>query len=487
MFGRILAVMIVFLWPITLSAQLEIKRVFENLPAFSAPILLTHAGDASNRLFVVEQRGVIHAFENRADVGSRTTFLDLRGNLNSQYAEAGLLGLAFHPAYASSGKLYVYYTAGSGLPDFSSRVSEFSVSSDGKTANPASERVLMTVAQPAGNHNAGHMAFGPDGMLYIAFGDGGGANDQYRNGQNRSSLLGSIVRIDVDSTTGTMAYAIPADNPFVGNNNGWREEVWAWGLRNPWRFSFDRATGELWAADVGQNDWEEIDIIEKGQNYGWNVMEGFHCFRSTNCDMTGLVLPVFEYDHSQGRSVTGGYVYRGSKAPQLTGLYIYGDYVSRRVWALQYQNGQVNSNTQIGASPGFLSSFGEDEAGELYLVTHDTGRIYRFEDPSTTGIEGEESVLAPAAFALHPAFPNPFNPETAIRFDLAQSAFVDITVFDALGKRIKTLLSAQKNKGAHRVLWDARDATGQAVSAGVYFVKFYAAGFRQTQKIVLLK
>jgi uncharacterized repeat protein (TIGR03806 family) len=355
-------------------ASMQMRRVFSRL-AFASPILLTHAGDNSDRIFVVEQAGVIKVFPNQDNVASAKTFLDIRSRVTSG-GETGLLGLAFHPQYASNGKFYVYYTRG----NLFSRFSEFQVSgNDPDLADPNSERILFEVQQPASNHNGGMIEFGPEGYLYLALGDGGGGGDPFRTGQDRRSLLAKILRIDVDGRTGNLNYAIPPDNPYVGNTNGWREEIWAWGLRNPWRFSFDRVTGDLWCADVGQGNWEEVDLIVKGGNYGWSIMEGAHCYNSASCNQSGLILPVVEYNHGQGQSITGGYVYHGPRLPKLAGVYLYGDYVSRRIWGLKYENGRVVENKFLVDCPSNISSFGEDQAGEVYVVGYN-GRIYVFDE-----------------------------------------------------------------------------------------------------------
>ncbi len=358
----------------TESAEaVEIHRVFASLD-LARPVFLTHAGDGSDRLFVVEQAGRIKVFENDTAVAKAGLFLDIVDQVNSRPNEAGLLSVTFHPAYSDNGRFFVYYTTGSLI----SRVSEFAVSVDPNAADRTSEQILLEVRQPAGNHNGGQLAFGPDGYLYIGLGDGGGFGDRFGNAQDRSTLLGAILRVDINIAPGS--YSVPDDNPFVANDQGWREEIWAWGLRNPWRFSFDRVSGQLWTGDVGQNSWEEIDLIEAGQNYGWNIMEGFHCFRpSSDCDQTGLALPVADYGNSLGHSITGGYVYRG---PQLwlRGLYLYGDFVSRRIWALRYEKGEVVANKQLALSPSGISSFGEDEKGEVYILGLD-GTIYVLEAP----------------------------------------------------------------------------------------------------------
>jgi glucose/arabinose dehydrogenase len=253
-------------------------------------------------------------------------------------------------------------------------VSRFSIDQENPgVAAPQSEVTIMEIEQPFSNHNGGQIAFGPDGYLYISMGDGGSAGDPQRNGQNLGTLLGSILRIDVSGLSGTGDYEIPIDNPFI-NTAGARAEIWAFGLRNPWRFSFDMETGLLWAGDVGQNMWEEIDIITKGANYGWNIMEGFHCYSpTTGCDQSGLTLPIVEYDHSQGCSVTGGYVYRGDKIPSLQGYYIYGDYCSGNIWALGYHGNTVSRNMLLVESGLSITSFSEDLAGNLYILSREGG------------------------------------------------------------------------------------------------------------------
>jgi uncharacterized repeat protein (TIGR03806 family) len=365
--------------------EMRLRRVFAGI-SLSQPVFLTHAGDGSDRIFVVERAGRVLVFPNRDDVDTSTLFLDLRDAINSGPGEAGLLSIAFHPRYAANGLFYIYYTYGGLI----SRISEFHVSDgDPNRADIASERILLEVRQPAGNHNGGQVTFGPDGYLYVGLGDGGAADDRYKNGQDPTTLLGSILRIDVDRTDAGLEYAIPPDNPFIDHPDGWREEIWAWGLRNPWRFSFDPLTGDLWTGDVGQNRWEEIDRIEKGGNYGWNIMEGSHCFRpSTDCQTDGLILPIAEYEHSAGRSVTGGYVYRGSRLIRLQGIYLYGDFVTRTIWGLRYADGRSTENQVVAHSPSPIASFGEDESGEVYVVGYD-GRIYLFDEPPDAPSPGE--------------------------------------------------------------------------------------------------
>lgn len=340
---------------------------------FERPVQVTSAPDGSGRLFVVEQAGLIWVVRDGAR--SEAPFLDIEELVGSQGNEQGLLSVAFHPGYAENGQLFVNYTDRGG----DTVVARYRASSDPERADAAGAEVLLRIAQPAPNHNGGLLKFGPDGYLYIGTGDGGAAGDPWGSGQNLEALLGKILRIDVD---GAPPYTIPADNPFVGQA-GARAEIWAWGLRNPWRFSFDRATGDLYIADVGQNEQEEVHFQASGspggENYGWNVMEGDACFRAAGCDQSGLELPVAVYGHSGpegGCSITGGYVYRGAAYPQIAGVYLYADYCSGNMWALQ-RGGDGWQNTLAGTINIRVSSFGEDAAGELYLTDRDGGGLYR--------------------------------------------------------------------------------------------------------------
>ncbi len=355
-------------------APVELEPAFPGLE-FDRMVLLTYPDDDSGRLFVVLQPGRIVVFENDPDVESARTFLDIRERVNDSGNEEGLLGLAFDPAFAENGHFYVNYTASGPRRTV---VSRFSVSAgDPNLADAGSELVFLEVAQPYRNHNGGHVAFGPDGMLYVGLGDGGSGGDPRGNGQDTSTLLGAILRIDVSALDETGRYAVPPDNPFAGGDGTARGEIWAYGLRNPWRFSFDRETGDLWAADVGQNRYEEVDIIRPGRNYGWNVMEGSKCFRPTNCDTRGLEMPVAEYGRDGGCSVTGGYVYRGRRLPTLYGAYLYADFCSGKVWALRHDGAQVTEQMLIADTGLSISSFGEDPSGEVYVLTFE-GAIHRF-------------------------------------------------------------------------------------------------------------
>ena len=355
------------------SAQFNFEVAFPNL-TFSSALDLQNAGDGTNRLFVSERVGRIRVFPNDENVNTTKLFLDITDRVTSG-GETGLLGLAFHPNYATNGYFYVNYTAPSPLRTVVSRFQVSSTNPD--SADKNSELILLTFNQPFSNHNGGCIAFGPDGNLYIATGDGGSGGDPQNNAQNITNLLGKILRIDVDNPQAPLNYGIPNDNPFIDSTNvNVRKEIYAWGLRNPWRMSFDPVTGWLWAGDVGQGDWEEIDIIQNGKNYGWRCYEGTHPYNLTGCNGT-YELPVWEYSHSLGFSITGGYVYRGQNVPELYGKYIYGDYVSTRVWALEYDGINPTVNTQITQAPGSITSFGIDENNELYLVSFN-GKIYSF-------------------------------------------------------------------------------------------------------------
>ena len=337
-------------------------RLQEVAGSFQQPVFVTHAGDGSGRLFVAEQGGVVKVL----DGGAWRTFLDL-GDRVTAGGERGLLGVAFHPEYGANGRFFVHYSGDGG----DTVVSEFRRAT-ATSADAGSERVLLKVDQPYANHNGGMLAFGPDGMLYIALGDGGSANDPQNRAQNLDSLLGKILRIDVDGATILAPYGIPADNPFAGRQLG--REVWAYGLRNPWRFSFDRETGDLWIGDVGQADYEEIDrqpaTSRGGENYGWSRFEGTH-LKDADREAPGAVMPVAEYDHDGGHcSVSGGYVYRGSAIDGLQGTYILGDYCTGVLWTLDADGSPGYALTRVMDTPHNISSFGEDERGELYLVDY---------------------------------------------------------------------------------------------------------------------
>ncbi|MEZ4769558.1 MAG: PQQ-dependent sugar dehydrogenase [Caldilineales bacterium] len=351
------------------AVSLELEPVLKGL---ERPLFATHAGDGSGRLFIVEKAGRILTLT--ADGVAEQPFLDITGRVGSGASEQGLLGLAFHPDFAGNGRLFVYYTDTAG----DTVISRFQANETRTQADPDSEIVLLQQDQPSSNHNGGMIAFGPDGYLYAGLGDGGGAGDRYNNGQNLETILGTLIRIDVE---GDQPVA-PADNPFVGQDDA-RAEIWAYGLRNPWRFSFDRATGDLLIGDVGQNQWEEIDwqpaASPGGENYGWPITEATHCYNAETCDRAGLTEPVAEYDHGQGCSVSGGYVYRGDMQPALQGIYFYGDYCSGRIWGMAADGDGQWQSAELIVSNAQISSFGETETGEVLVVDYN-GAIYRLVD-----------------------------------------------------------------------------------------------------------
>jgi glucose/arabinose dehydrogenase len=352
-------------------------RLEPFLQGVEQPLFVTHAGDGSGRLFVVEKIGRILVVQDGQVL--ETPFLDISGQV-SLSSEQGLLGLAFAPDFATSGLFYINYTNEIG----DTVISRFSLSAeDPNQADPTSELPILQLDQPAPNHNGGMIAFGPDGYLWIGMGDGGAANDRFGNGQNPQTLLAKMLRINVAGDPDE-PYTIPADNPWVAedwNGQDVRNEIWALGLRNPWRWSFDRQTGDLWIADVGQNMIEEINVVPStdmsGLNFGWPIMEGKSCFGTQNCDQEGLVLPVTDYRHEGNCSVTGGYVYRGQAHPSWNGVYFYGDYCSGRIWALAPDGAGGSSTVELSQNPIALSSFGEDEAGELYVTDLSGGVVYR--------------------------------------------------------------------------------------------------------------
>ncbi len=349
------------------QGMIELQPIVSGL---NRPVYLTHAGDGSGRLFIVEQGGRIRLLKDGQLL--ERPFLDIR-SLVSCCGERGLLSVAFHPRFSENGFFYVNYTDRRG----DTVIARYQVSNNPDVATTRGARTLLTISQPFPNHNGGQLQFGPDGFLYIGTGDGGAAGDPRNNAQNLQSLLGKILRLDVDAG---QRFGIPPDNPFVGQS-GVREEIWAYGLRNPWRFSFDRQTGDLYIADVGQDRWEEIDYQPAdspgGENYGWRIMEGFHCFNPpSNCDQSGLTLPIHEYSHGEGCSVTGGYVYRGHEIPELVGVYLFGDFCSGTIWGLQQVEPGVWERVVLLHTELQLSSFGEDESGELYAIDL-RGTVYR--------------------------------------------------------------------------------------------------------------
>ncbi len=361
--------------PLTPLGSLNIERVFPKV-SFKRMVDLIFSGVGTPQAFLVLQPGRIVVFNYNESDPQPQEFLDIRGRVSDKGNEEGLLGMALSPDFSGDGHFYLYYSAAnprrSVLSRFTIRPGDIS------SGDPSSERVIFEVPQPYSNHNGGQIRFGPQGLLYIGLGDGGKKGDPIGNGQNLTTLLGSIIRIDVRTLDSKGTYTVPSDNPFTGSSNA-KGEIWAYGLRNPWRFSFDSQTGSLWVGDVGQNDFEEINLVTGGSNYGWNIMEGSHCYADSDeaCDQSGLELPVAEYGREEGCSVTGGYVYRGSRLPELAGAYVYGDYCTGKIWALRHDGNEITEHLQIADSSLNISSFAQSPAGEIFILSFDE-KIYRF-------------------------------------------------------------------------------------------------------------
>jgi uncharacterized repeat protein (TIGR03806 family) len=370
------------------TQQVRTTRVFNGL-SFDDPVALYQAPEDSDYWYLVEKEGNIIRFENTPDEAFSSsdteTFLDISSRVYSSESETGLLGIAFHPDYQSNGQIYLSYNNRTGGRTYS-RISRFSLDASGEAFDADSEEILLSIEQPAGNHNGGDLKFGPDGYLYAAFGDGGNWDDWFDNGQDTDTLLATILRLDVDSEPASgLAYAIPPDNPFV--DGGGRAEIFAYGLRNPWRFSFDRETGELWAGDVGQGDLEEVDVVVNGGNYGWPIFEGTECYLGSAGECAGLdhIPPVTEYSHSEGYSITGGYVYRGSNLSLLVGDYLFGDYGYGTIWAYSVDpvTGE-GERTSIVNTALFISSFAESHEGEIFVIDYN-GSIYELTPRESSG------------------------------------------------------------------------------------------------------
>ncbi len=477
------------------ASAIRTERVASGL---NMPIFVTAPADDS-RLFIVEQRGVIKILEN--GVVLPTPFLDIDALIPNPGTndERGLLGLAFDPGYASNGRFFVYYY---GLAN-QTVIARYLVSGNPDVADPFSAQIVYTVNQPATNHNGGTIAFGPlDGYLYLGQGDGGGSGDANNRAQNPLDPLGKFVRLDVSGPSG---YTVPPSNPFVGNP-AYLSEIWALGVRNPYRYSFDRLTGDLWVADVGQSLWEEIDFQSAaspgGENYGWRLMEGNHCFNPpTGCEaIPGLTDPIHEYSHSLGCSVTGGYVYRGAAIPDLAGTYFFADYCSGTIWSMRYDGANVSEFTDRTAqlAPGgglsiqSISGFGEDGFGELYVVdrgTSTTGEVYKIlPEVSATG----ESVLGRGAqedgdVRIIGCRPNPATTRVELTVETTHPGHLVVELVDPQGRFVRRLASGAQGPGTRRLAWDGRDAGGRAVPAGVYFVRAGLDGQASTQPVTVVR
>ncbi len=480
----ILLVLGVILLPCSFCySQYTVQNVFSST-TFVNPLEAATPPDGTDRLFIVGQRGVIKIVYPSSPSTPGKTFLDISDKVVPTTLEPGLLGLAFHPNYASNGYFYVYYNPVSS--NTTEIIARYQVSpTNPDSAVKSSEFIIIQNTMSASSHYGGKIAFGKDNFLYIGWGMGTGQNDPPNNAQNLSLLLGKILRINVDIPSGGLNYSIPPTNPFVDSTGTQRKEIYAWGFRNPWKFNFD-STGRMWCADVGQNSYEEIDIVERGKNYGWRIMEGNHCFNPNPCDTTGLVKPIFEYPHTDGLSINGGYVSYGNSLPQLKGKYIYGDWSSKKIWALTYDGIAPTTSVVLTTAPSNIASFGMDKNKYIYVLCTGDSKIYKLIDNTVSAEPYETNV--PSEFLLKQNYPNPFNPVTYIQFNLAENSQVKLEVFNLEGKRMGIILNENKNAGEYGVRFDAGN-----YPSGVYYYKITAQGvsgnnnYVSTKKMILLK
>ncbi len=471
----------IFLFIESANAQFALQDVFPNLLLFSSPTDAIIMPDGSNRILVLEQRGGLWIFDPQSPT-ERRLFWDGKNVVSQMGGEDGLLGCAFHPNFATNHYVFLSYTVGSN--PWNSHIVRYECSV-GKpdTIIPSSALDILTIAQPAGlyNHKGGCLQFGPDGFLYASFGDGGGGGDPFGNGQNRSVLLGKILRLDIDHQADGNNYAIPASNPFAANTQGLKKEIYSYGMRNTWRFSFDRTTGTLWAGDVGQNVYEEIDTIVNGGNYGWNIMEGFHFYNGTALDTAGLKLPIWEYSHTNGNNaIIGGYVYRGNAVASLIGKYIYCDEGTGRVWALTIGNEPVKNQLLIdhsNSSP-VITSFMEDQNKEIYAVSYG-GKIYKL--ISTSSVDSKE-MFADFSLRAQRNFFDELHSQTEIHYSLPQSEHILISIVDITGREIQRCVEADKEKGQHSIQFNSRSLVN-----GMYFIKLTTNSGTLVQKISVMK
>ena len=474
-----------------IKAQYEIVDAFPNV-SFNRPVLMTYSPDQTNRIFVVEQAGKILVFPNDHDVMPNQvhTFLDITDKFPGgipPYAEYGLLGLAFHPDFVQNGTFFIDYVTTQG--EIKTHVSKYLVSqSDPNMADDTTETILLEVDQPLENHNAGMLCFGNDGYLYISLGDGGweypnGEPDPDSTAQDLRKLLGSILRIDINNSSDSLLYGIPPDNPFAGNSQGYREEIFAYGFRNPWRFNIDPVTGKIWVGDVGFASWEEIDIAEPGKNYGWSQAEGFDCRPGVNCDIELYEPPVYVYVNGLvGCAITGGAVYRGPGRPELLGKYIYGDWCEGKIWSLEDNGDSTYTNTLLTDEDISISSFGMDENYELYIVALDFNsptKIYKFQPEPNFVDQSDRNYKS---FSLLQNYPNPFNPITEIEYSISESSKISLKVYNLLGQLVALLDEGYKQAGKYKVAFD-----GTGLANGVYLYQLAANNFIDTKKLIILK
>lgn len=477
-----LVAVLVAVFPRPAAAQLEFRHAFPNL-RFDVPVDL--AADGQGLLYVAQREGLIYSFPNDSTTSDTWPFLDLSDRVLTDPIESGLLGIAFHPEYAGNGYLYVYYIADSPLRSVIARYTRSE--GDDIIADPSSELIILEIPQPTGRHNGGDITFDADGYMMVSLGDGSTGDDQFKNAQDRTTLLGSIIRIDIDNPVDDLNYGIPPDNPYAGNMQGYREEIFAYGFRNPWRFSIDPETNIIWVGDVGEVTWEKVAIARKGGNNGWPIVEGPDCYRPPeNCVREDLIPPVYYYHHDVGISVTGGFVYRGDRVPELKGTYIFSDWANHIVYSLSYTGDSPldeGSDIQVDElfdTKRFISSFGVDEHEELYMLSTFTGEIFRFKATVSQDLDRPNGPAEPS-LTLRQDGPNPFNGETSILVRADRPTHVIVTAFDALGREVDVLLD-------RLILGDRPNALtfdGASLPAGVYFIHARSRNATVTQTVVL--
>ena len=450
----------------------EVVRVFPNL-TFESPIGLTYADDDANLLYVPEFAGRVRVFENDPAVDTAYVFLDLSEEVSGD-GGGEFYDVAFHPEYEENGHVYVYYFTTS--PRRLLLVRYTRDPADSMRADPASRSVLLDLNSPGPqNHHGGKMAFGPDGYLYLPIGDGGSYSDVLGHGQDRSTLLGSVVRLDVDQPAGGLNYGIPPDNPFAGNTEGWREEIWAYGFRNPYSASFDRLTGAYWLGDVGEVSWEEINVVEGGKNYGWAAMEGPDCFEAEECEPELYAPPIYAYPHVGGSpsSVIGGTVYRGRAIPEFDGLYVFGDFFSR-LWAADFAD-PLNPVVTLLAESFNLVAFGQDREGELYLPRFFVGHMTKIVPVDDTAVEasGESGALSLSVY------PNPFRSHITVDVVVRKHGPVRVALYDVLGREVARVFEGTAFPSQlRRIQFDAA-----RLASGTYVMRIEGGGEVQTQRL----
>ncbi|MBP9096037.1 MAG: PQQ-dependent sugar dehydrogenase [Ignavibacteria bacterium] len=462
-------------------SQYSLQNVFSTT-TFNKPLEMVVPTDGTDRLFIVGQRGIITVVYPSQPSTPGKVFLDISDKVIQSGLEPGLLGLAFHPNFSSNRYFYVYYDTPAGTQEVIARYQVSPTNPD--SALKSSELIILQNTMSSASHYGGKIAFGKDNYLYIGWGMGTGQNDPPNNAQNLTLLLGKILRINIDTVAGGNNYGIPSTNPFKDSVGSQRKEIYAWGFRNPWKFSFD-STGRMWCGDVGQNTFEEIDIVNRGKNYGWRIMEGNNCFNPNPCDTTGLVKPIYQYPRTDGTSISGGYVSYTNQLPSVKGKYIYGDYTNGKIWALTYDGINPTTTTLLLDSPYNISSFGMDKNKNIYICSIGDNKIYKLVD-NTVGTEPYETNF-PSEFSLKQNYPNPFNPVTYIQFNLKEKSEIKLEVFNLEGKRVGIILNENKDAGEYGVRFDAVN-----YPSGIYYYKLTAAGasgsnFVSTKKMVLLK